>query len=134
FQLSNDATTPNTVLDVAAGTCLDSTATFQLSSQATILINGAANGLNGLDTGTLAASKVYAVYVVADPFLQNPTGAMISLSLTAPLLPYNYAAFALIGYVATDASAHFLKGYWTNSDGSSRKFLFDAPQATAVTA
>lgn len=131
--ISNNASTPNTKLDIAAGTCLDSTATYQLSSTATITINAATNGLNGLDTGSLAASTVYSVYLVADPVTQQATGAMISTSST-PLLPFGYSAYALIGYITTDASVHFLKGYWTGSDGANRKFIYDAPQATAVTA
>ena len=131
--ISNNATTPNTKLDIAAGTCIDSTATFQLTTTSTITINGAVNGLNGLDTGSLAASKVYSVYLVGDPLTQQATGAMISLSAT-PLLPFGYSAYALIGYITTDASVHFLKGYWTAGDSTHRKFIYDAPQATAVTA
>ena len=46
--LSNDATTPNTKLDVAPGSCLDSTGTFQLTLSSAVVINAAANGLNGL--------------------------------------------------------------------------------------
>lgn len=132
--LSNDATTPLTKLDVAAGTGIDSTETYQLELLAPVVINGATNGLNGLDTGSLAASKVYAVFLVADPVDQNPTGAMISLSYTQPLLPFGYSAFKLIGFVATDSSVHFLKGYWTTNNDGSRLFMYDAPQATAVTA
>ena len=132
--ISNDATTPNTKLDVAAGSCLDSTGTFQLSLSTAVVINAASNGLNGLDTGSLAASTVYAVYLVSDPVTQQATGAMISTSLTGPLMPFGYSAWSLIGYVVTDASVHFLKGYWKSADGALRLFLFDAPQATAVTA
>jgi hypothetical protein len=132
--ISNDATTPLTKLDVASGTCIDSTNTFQLTLPSTVVINGATNGLNGLDTGALAASKVYAVFVVADPVDNNPTGCMISLSYTLPLMPFGYSAFRLIGFVVTDSAVHFLKGYWTDTDSSSRLFMYDAPQATGITA
>ena len=132
--ISNDATTPNTLLDVAVGNCLDSTGTFQITLGTAAVINGATNGLNGLDTGSLAASKVYAVLLVSDPVTQQASGCMISLSTTAPLMPFGYSAFAVIGYVTTDASVHFLKGYWTAGNGASRLFMYDAPQATAVTA
>ena len=37
--ISNNATTPNTKLDVAAGTCLDSTGTFQMSLNASVTID-----------------------------------------------------------------------------------------------
>jgi hypothetical protein len=132
--ISNDATTPLTKLDVAVGTTIDSTETFQLELLSPVVINAAVNGLNGLDTGTLAASKVYAVFLVADPVTSNLPGCMLSLSYTQPLLPFGYSAFKLIGYVATDAAVHLLKGYWTTGNGSYRLFMYDAPQATAVTA
>ena len=132
--ISNDATTPNTLLDIAAGSCLDSTGTYQLNSNVTLTINAAINGLNGLDQGTFAASTVYAVYVVWDPVTNKPAGAMISTSLTRPLMPFGYSAFLLIGYATTDSSVHFLKGYWSAGNTSARTFTYDAFQVTAVTA
>ena len=126
--ISNNATTPNTKLDVAAGTCLDSTGTFQMSLNASVTIDASTNGLNGLDTGTLAASTVYSVFLVTDQISGLPAGAMISLSQTQPYMPFGYNAFRLIGYIVTDASVHFLKGYWSDNDSSRRVFTYDAPQ------
>ena len=125
--LSNDGTTPNTLLDVAPGSCLDSTASYQLTLSASVKINSAVNGLNGLDAGAIAASKVYAVYVVWDPVSNNAAGAMISLSLTGPLMPFGYSAYLLVGYVTTDGSKNFLKGYWSAGNSSLRTFTYDAP-------
>lgn len=132
--ISNNATTPNTKLDVAVGNMLDSTGTFQVSLDAAVTINAASTGLNGIDTGTFAASKVYAVFLIADPVSLKTSGCMISLSYTAPTMPTGYSAFALIGYAVTDASAHFLPGFWTAGNSSSRLFMYDAPQATSITA
>lgn len=132
--LSNDATTPNNIIDIALGTCLDSTQTFQLSLPAAITINITLAGLNGLDTGSVAASTVYAIYLVADPFHNAATGAVFSTSLTGPTMPSGYGAYSLIGYCATDASKHILKAYWTAGNTGNRYMMFDAPQATAVTA
>lgn len=133
LMISNNATTPNTKLDIASGSILDSSGVYQLESDASITINAAANGLNGLDTGSLAASTLYKVFMVADPVTQQPIGAMISAS-SSPLLPYGYSVYKLIGYIATDASSHFLLGYWTAGNSAYRKFVYDAPQATAITA
>jgi len=135
--LSNDATTPNSKLDVAIGTIIDSTETYQMELLAPCVISSLSNGLNGLDTGAIAASKVYSVFLISDPVDANPTGAMISLAngvTTFPLMPFGYSAFALIGFVTTDSSKNFLKGYWTNANCSCRLFMYDAPQATAITA
>lgn len=134
FQITNDATTPNSLLDIGAGSIEDSTATYQLQVTVPIVINSATLGLNGIDTGTVAASKVYSVYVVFDPVNANTPGAIISLSPLTPLLPFGYSAYALIGHVTTDSSAHFLKGYWLAGNTGYRQFYYDAPQATSVTA
>ena len=135
LQISNDPTTPNTLLDIGSGVTIDSTDTFQMINNGTIIINAATNGLNGLDTGTFAAGKVYAVYLVSDPVSLQPIGGMISLSLTAPLMPFSYSAFRLIGYATTAAGgATFLPGYWTAGNSGFRLFMYDAPLVTAVTA
>lgn len=131
--LSNNATTPNTKLDVAVGSILNSTKEFQINLDTAVTIDATANGLNGLDTGSLAASTMYYVFAISDPQAYNTPGCMISASST-PLMPYGYSAYAVIGYVATDSSAHFLKGYWTDDKSSLRTFMYDAPQATAITA
>ncbi len=127
LRLSNNATTPTLKLDVSAGTILDSTATYQLASTATITASIAVNGLNGLDTGTVAASTVYAVYLVADPVTLQATGVMFSLSLTGPLMPFGYSAFALLGFVTTSSGSVILAGYWSDNDAARRLFTFDAP-------
>lgn len=134
LRIINNATTPNTKLDVALGQCRDSTNVYDMSLSASVTINAATNGLNGLDTGTFAASTVYAVLLVSDPVNGNATGAMISLSSTAPTLPFGYSAFRVIGYATVDGSTHFLKGYWTAGNSTQRTFTFDAPLATSVTA
>lgn len=134
LQITNDATTPNTLLDIGTGSILDSTGNFQLELTTALKVNTATLGFGGIDTGTVAASTVYAVYVVFDPVDANLPGAMISLSYTGPLMPFGYSAYALIGFVTTDASVNILKGYWTGGNTASRLFFYDAPQATAVTA
>jgi hypothetical protein len=147
-QISNDATTPLTVLDVAAGQMRDSTNTYDLNignyngevsqtatANVVTLINAAVNGLNGLDTGTLGASKVYNVFVVSDPVSGNPSGAILSLGAptVGPLMPFGYSAFRHVGYAITDASNHFLLGY-NAGNNNARLFMYDAPISVGTTA
>lgn len=142
--ITNDATTPNTILDIGAGQCRDSNDVIDIvvgsanlegsTVAAPLLINAAVNGVNGLDTGSLAASTMYAVYVIADSRYYKTTAAILTLaSNSAPLVPFGYDSYRLIGYWATDASAHFLLGYYSGIGGS-LTFTYDAPQATSVTA
>ena len=131
--ISNDATTPHSILDVAVGDILDSTGTYQISLTAPVKVSSAFNGFGGLDTGTVADSTVYAVYLVGDPVDLNPTGLMLSKSLTGPLMPFGYSVWSLIGYATTDSSGYFLLGYWSAGNSTTRTFTYDAFQATAVT-
>jgi hypothetical protein len=131
--LSNNAVTPNTKLDVAVGSVLDSSKTFQINLDSALTIDATVVGANGIDTGALAASKMYKVYLIQGSASGELAAGLISL-LDAPYLPYGYDTYALIGYVATGAGSTFLKGYWTDDKSSWRTFMYDAPQATAVTA
>lgn len=145
--LSNDITAPNTVLDLSAGQVRDSNNIIDMnigdwlsegyssgSANYATLINCAVNGVNGLDTGSLAASTMYAIYVIGDSSNRNPVAAMASANQAIPLLPFGYDSYRKVGYWATDASSHFLAGYYSYSAIGARKFMYDAPQATAVTA
>ena len=134
LRISSNATTPDEKLDVALGQCRDSTNVYDMSLSAAITLNIASNGLNGLDTGTVAADKLYAIHLISDPVSGNATGGLISLSVTAPTMPNGYSAFRHIGYATTDGDADLLLGYWTGGNSGNRKFLYDAPQATAITA
>ncbi len=136
LQISNNATTPNTSIDVGVGSTLDYTLTYQIDLTESVTLNATTNGINGLDTGSLAASSMYAVYLVGDAVNANATGVLLSLATftAAPVLPFGYNVLNIIGFVATDSSSHFLKGIWTSSNSNARLFMYDAPQATSITA
>lgn len=144
--VSNDATTPNTVLDISAGAARDINNIMDLTLgvnnpnlegatvAAPLLLNAANNGANGLDTGTFAASTVYAVYIIGDSRYYQPTAAILTLASNAsPLMPFGYDSLRLIGFAVTNSSTHFLPFYASGSKAQ-RAFIFDAPQATAITA
>ncbi len=122
----------NTTLTVAAGQTRDSTNVFDMVLSEAVTVNSAVTGLNGLDTGTFAASKLYRLFLISDPVSGLPTGAMISES-DIPTMPLGYGVYKIIGYWATNGSTQFILGYNSGSL-SRRKFMYDAPVATAVTA
>ena len=66
------------------------------------------SGANGLDTGAIAASTWYYVYVIYNVNTSTAAG-LISLSATAPTLPSGYTLYAAKGEVITDGSAHLLR-------------------------
>ena len=134
LRITNDTVTPDEIIDIAPGSILDSTGVYQIISSSVLSPDITESGLNGLDTGTVAASTVYAVYLVADPVTQLAEGAVFSLSLTGPLMPFGYSAYALIGYVVTDGTSDILLGSWTAGNTGKRTFMYDAPIATPITA
>lgn len=143
--LSNDATTPNTKLDVAAGICRDSNNMIDINlgnylglsgvgtANSATVINFSVNGANGLDTGSIAASTFYYILVLADSSNKNQPVAIASLSSTAPTMPFGYDSLRLIGCCKTDGSSHILS-YYASGSGSGKYFQWDAPIAVTVTA
>lgn len=100
-------------------------------TQTSTTVNTGVVGLNGLDTGVLLASKVYAVYAVMDQAGYNPSGFILSLNQSTPLMPSGafpsgYSSYARIGYAVTDSSVHFL-AMKQSGLGSVVTYSFDAP-------
>jgi hypothetical protein len=74
-----------------------------------LIINCAVNGANGLDSGSLAASTQYAIYLIGDSRGYNNVAAIASLTSNAtPILPSGYDSYRLIGFIETDGSSHFV--------------------------
>lgn len=118
---------------VAAGQARDSTNVNDIVLSSTATLDMATNGINGLDTGSIGASKVYGLYLVGDSTGVNDTGVVASLDQSSPLLPVGYDMFRLIGYLTSDGSSDFLIGEFSGSSNQ-RTWTYDVPIATAVTA
>lgn len=118
-----------TVIAIAPGQCRDSNDVIDMpiswpdannninppilyqNYQQPLLINSAVTGANGLDTGTIAASTQYAIYVIGDSRGYNLVAGLLSLaSNAAPTLPQGYDSLRLIGFAETDGSSHFVYG------------------------
>lgn len=118
--------TSATTVTVAAGQCRDSSNQFDITLGASTVIDAGVNGVNGLDTGSLANSTLYYVYIISDSRSFNTPKLLLSTSATAPYVPAGYDILRRIGSVRTDGSAHFLKFYQSGS-ASQRKYTWDAP-------
>lgn len=133
LQITNDSSTPDEIINIAVGQCRDSTNTYDMVNSASISVDNTVSGLNGLDTGTVAASTFYYVHLVTDPVTGNTAGGLLSLSATAPVMPFGYSAFRMIGFAVTDGSSDFLL-MQNAGNNNARVFTYDVPIATAVTA
>lgn len=109
---------------IGAGSCTDSTNSFVITLDATTTLNGAVVGANGIDTGSLGASKLYYVYVIGDSSGNNVPATLISLSAT-PLLPSGYSIYRRIGYYYTNGSSDFIKVNM-RGNGDVKTYWYDA--------
>ena len=69
-----------------------------------LVINTAGSGANGLDTGALAGSTWYSVFVIAKD--DGTVAGLISISAVTPAMPIGYTFFARVGWIRTDSSAN----------------------------
>lgn len=143
---SNNAGTPNTKLDVAAGAAADNTNVNVIRCTAGTIDCGTV-GANGLDAGALGNTTWYHVFAIGKT---DGTSAFLgSLSPSAPTLPTGYTLKRRIGSFKTDGSAHILpflqngdKFQWTtliaetpgSGAGPTTQALLGVPTGVVVTA
>ncbi|MFC3939633.1 hypothetical protein CCU68_18785 [Pseudomonas gingeri NCPPB 3146 = LMG 5327] len=75
---------------------------FRNLNAVSLNINAAVVGVNGLDTGALAASTWYSLWVIWNGTV---TSGLLSLSATSPTLPSGYTHKARVGWIRTDATS-----------------------------
>jgi hypothetical protein len=73
-----------------------------------LTLNTGVIGVNGIDTGTLAASTWYNLFVIYNP-TTTTTSCLMSLSDISPTLPSGYTYFARAGSVREDSSEHLMR-------------------------
>lgn len=141
LQLSNNATTPLTLLNIAAGACRDSTNTNDIVVSNPAVLNLAASGALGIDTGTVAVNTMYAVYAIGSssnqigngqPFTAFPGTIILSTSFVRPYLPAGYDMYRRIGAVVTSAASQFVVFSQTGT-GTARKTWYALPVLTPIT-
>jgi hypothetical protein len=122
--LSNDATLPNTVLDISKGVAVDSTASFFIKlpaftkSISATWVAGSGNG--GMGAGlTVAASTWYHVFLIMD---SGSADIYFDTSVTAANAPSGTTAFRRIGSFMTNASSQ-ITAFSQNDD----EFLWGGP-------
>ncbi|KPA99320.1 phage tail protein [Pseudomonas asplenii] len=103
--LTASASGQSSLVNVAADQLVvGNDASFKVLSALSLSINSAVIGVNGLDSGALAASNWYSVWVIWSS--ASGVAGLLSLSATAPTLPSGYTHKARVGWVRTDATAN----------------------------
>jgi hypothetical protein len=103
--MANNAGTPNSKIDVAAGVCADGTNAAMLSVTGGTIDCGTV-GANGLDSGSLGNSTWYHAFAIGKT--DGTTALLGSTSLASPAMPTGYTLKRRIGSFLTDGSAHIV--------------------------
>jgi hypothetical protein len=113
--LANDVGTPNTLLDIAAGSCTDSTNALTMTVNALSKSIGApwiaGNGNGGMGVGLTALLNTW--YHVFAVIVSGVSDVFFDTSVTAANKPPGTTAFRRIGSFKTDASVHILPFFQT---------------------
>jgi len=145
LKVSNDATTPDEIVNIAPGAARDSSNVWDIDLAEAVNsagaglgwgahVNGAVVGVNGLDVGTLAANALYGVYAIGDSTKYEAAAGLLSLaSNAAPALPAGYDVYRRVGYVLTDGTNDVLL-FDQRGNGSDREMWYRAAVATDITA
>lgn len=104
LQASANGTSANVSVTADEIVLEDSSNAYKTLRNVSLTIAGTTTGANALDTGTIAASTWYALWVIAKA--DGTTAGLLSLSATAPTLPSGYTFKARVGWIRTDGTAN----------------------------
>ena len=128
--IKNNATTPNTEIDITASAAVlvsPGGVAFSWNAGGTFTIDLGSNGaVNKLDTGSIAASTVYYLYLISNG---TTTGGLASTSATSPTLPSGYTYSCRVGAMITDGSSNL---YRTRQAGRKAQYVVTASTNTAA--
>jgi len=117
--------TSDEVIAIAAGRARNSTDENDIIVESALAVSNIVSGANGLDSGSVAASTMYAVYVIGSSYDVVPAAGLLSLaSNSAPTLPEDYDMYRRIGWVLTDGTSDNLLFYQYGSD-KTRQYYYD---------
>jgi hypothetical protein len=117
--------TSATSLTISAGICRDSNNIIDMSvggvdvesdiNPPQLLLDFAASGVNGLDSGDIQEAEMYAIYIIGDSTYNKPIACIATIATnTYPNVPSGYDSSRIIGYWATNPSSSNLNpGYYT---------------------
>jgi len=112
-------------LTIQSGAARNSTDGNDIEVSASLTLSNIVSGVNGLDTGTVAVSTMYAVYVIGSSLDVVPAASLLSLASSAtPTLPFEYDMYRRIGWALTDGTSDFLLFYQYGTD-KTRQYYYD---------
>jgi hypothetical protein len=126
FHIRNNAVSPNTVIDIGSGEAISDTESYAFKTSSVLQPDISVSGVNGLDTGVVAANTWYAVLVIGDITGVNPVAGLFTLTPGAPTMPAGYNETRRVGWVRTDGAGNILPFHMVESEGRARWTYWDA--------
>lgn len=133
FAMANNASTPNTTINVSAGSARSSDNTVSINLTGTLRGILQASGAwaagdnqNKLDTGARANNTWYHVFAIRRTS-DRAADILFSLSPTAPTMPTGYSGFRRIGSIRTDGSGNIRQFNMTVTASGRRLFSWTTP-------
>lgn len=103
LQASATGTSANVTVSADELVVESATYAYKVLRAVSLTIAGTTTGANALDTGTIATSTWYSVWVIWNG---TTTAGLLSLSATAPTMPSGYTHKARVGWIRTDGTAN----------------------------
>lgn len=111
-------------ITIAAGACRDASNVVDMEVSSALTVDILESGAGGLDTGSVEASKFYAVWLIGDSTRHNSPAGLLSLSFSAPTMPAGYDVKRRVGAVLTDSSSDILE-FHQYGEGKDRMMYYD---------
>lgn len=122
-----------TTISLSAGQARDSRNVGDIILSDDVTIDGAENGVNGLDSGALANDTLYAVWAIADSTAYNSSAGLLSTSFSEPVLPGGYDMARRVGSLLTSGAAAILD-FTQVGEGRNREIWYATAVATDIAA
>jgi len=108
--IANNSVSPDTKIDISYDSCDHRSTAGNIYSVGGrgFTIDLETVGLNGLDSGSVAADTWYYLFSIANP-TQGTVGGLASLSAASPTLPVSFTHKQIIGAVKTDGTGDLLE-------------------------
>lgn len=115
-----------TTMTLTAGQCRNSSNVNDITLSASVTINTATTGANGLDQGAMGNDTRYTVYAIGSSTGAADSAGIISTDASSPLLPGDYDMYLRVGTVLTNGSAQILP-FFQSGNGLTRFMMYDTP-------
>lgn len=111
-------------ISIAAGRCRGSDDLMNLVVAGALTVDLDVSGAGGLDTGAVANTTHYSVWLIGDSTGTNAVKGLASASASAPTMPAGYDRKRRVGWVRTNGSANLLR--WNQrGNGRARRYFYD---------